>query len=76
VKPLDNSNFHQIETGVMSFFTAGTLSVSDNGNSNAVGLSFKHAPRAILHIVDVRFLRWMTAHDARSMMYDKARQTT
>ena len=35
LKPLDNANFHNIERGVMSFFTAGTLSVSDNGNSNA-----------------------------------------
>ena len=31
LKPLDNANFHNIERGVMSFFTAGTLSVSDNG---------------------------------------------
>lgn len=35
LKPLDNANFHNIERGVMSFFTAGTLSVSDNGKSNA-----------------------------------------
>mmetsp|Transcript_10246 Transcript_10246/g.25089 ORF Transcript_10246/g.25089 Transcript_10246/m.25089 type:complete len:439 (-) Transcript_10246:230-1546(-) len=35
LKPLDNANFHNIESGVMSFFTAGTLSVSDNGIANA-----------------------------------------
>lgn len=35
LKPVDNSNFNNMDAGVMSFFTAGTLSVSDNGNSNA-----------------------------------------
>jgi hypothetical protein len=35
LKALDNSNFHNIERGVMSFFTAGSTSVSDNGNANA-----------------------------------------
>lgn len=35
LKPVDNANFNNMNKGVMSFFTAGTLSVSDNGNSNA-----------------------------------------
>ena len=35
LKPIDNANFNNMNKGVMSFFTAGTLSVSDNGNSNA-----------------------------------------
>jgi len=31
LKPIDNSNFHQVDNGTMSFFTAGTVAISDNG---------------------------------------------